>query len=317
MKKNCWYKYAGNPVLGGPETGTCFDVNVRLEDGRFRMNFSWRPHRCIAQTESTDGIHWGPFEVLLEPRLESGWEDNLNRSCMIRHNGEYWLWYSGISRGYGRIGLAKSQDGHHFERVSLDPVMIPELPWENCTVYNPFVLFDEKRSLFRMWYAGGETYEPNALGYAESPDGMHWKKFPANQIFVKGNALCDQARIGACEIVPNEKYGFLMFYIGYRDINTASICMAHSPDGITRWTRFPGNPIIQPAAFSMPEEDSLRLAPHANGSLPSTEWDAAACYKPSVVCDEKNQRFLLWYNGRNRNAEYIGMAVHDGLDIGD
>ena len=116
------------------------------------------------------------------------------------------------------------------------------------------------------------------------------------------------------EIVPDEKYGYLMFYIGYLDINTASICMAHSPDGVTRWTRFHGNPIVEPAALSMTETQRLALCPGGTGCT-DAKWDAAACYKPSVVKDVKNKRWLLWYNGRNCQNEYIGLAIHDGLDL--
>lgn len=35
-------KYENNPVLGSKELGTCFDVYVTREDGRYRMDFSWR-----------------------------------------------------------------------------------------------------------------------------------------------------------------------------------------------------------------------------------------------------------------------------------
>lgn len=28
----------------------------------------------------------------------------------------------------------------------------------------PHVLYDEKEKLYRMWYSGGEQYEPNAIG---------------------------------------------------------------------------------------------------------------------------------------------------------
>ena len=36
----------------------------------------------------------------------------------------------------------------------------------------PHVIWDEEMKLFRMWYSGGEQYEPNAIGYATSPDGL-------------------------------------------------------------------------------------------------------------------------------------------------
>ena len=44
-------------------------------------------------------------------------------------------------------------------------------------------------------------------------------------------------------------------------------------------------------------------------------FDALACYKPSVYRDEENDRWQLWYNGRNEGAEYIGYAVHEGLKL--
>ena len=51
--KDGWKKYGNNPVLGG-EYGTCFDLSVLREDGIFKMWFSWRPHECIAYSESKD-----------------------------------------------------------------------------------------------------------------------------------------------------------------------------------------------------------------------------------------------------------------------
>lgn len=52
-----WQKYAGNPVLGG-QYGTCFDICVLREQGKFYMWVSWRPKKSVALSESADGIHW-------------------------------------------------------------------------------------------------------------------------------------------------------------------------------------------------------------------------------------------------------------------
>lgn len=289
-----WQKYTDNPVLGGPDIGTCFDVQVLEQPDGYIMYFSWRPHQSLAVATSPDGIHWSAPQIILSPRPESGWEDDINRGYVVRLDGEYHLWYAGQSRGYSRIGYARSSDGLHFERVQSAPVMIPQLPWEKESVYNPCVHFDAETGLFRMWYAGGETYEPNALGYAESTDGIDWRKHPVNPIFVHGKAPYDQARIGACDIHRTADYGYLMFYIGYEDIDTARICMAASPDGITRWRRAASNPILSPT---------------------NNAWDASACYKPSVIWSEKLQQWMLWYNGRNGSAEYIGLAIHPGREL--
>ena len=291
-----WVKYSGNPVFGDAEIGTCFDVHVQKVGEIYRMYFSWRPKASIAYIESRDGINWGEPRVVLEPDPASGWEDRLNRNSVVRLPDRTLMWYTGQARGFSRIGCAESRDGERtFRRLSALPVMIPEFPWEKESVMNPFVLFDAERKLFRMWYAAGETYEPNALGYAESPDGLVWKKSPVNPVFVHGKAPCDQARVGGCEVVPDpETGGFYMFYIGYLDVNTAGICAAYSPDGVTRWERLEGNPIVSPDPGS---------------------WDGEACYKPTVLRDEAEQCWKLWYNGRTGRSEYIGMAIHPGLKL--
>ena len=84
-----------------------------------------------------------------------------------------------------------------------------------------------------------------------------------------------------------------MFYIGYRDINTACICAARSEDGITNWHRVPENPLVTPT--------------------PDT-WDMHSCYKPAVVRDE-NGLYHIWYNGRRDGDEFIGYAAGTIADM--
>lgn len=289
-----WRKYEGNPVLGSAELGTCFDVNVVTFDGSFSMYFSWRPKKSLALCRSEDGIHWSEPEIVLTANERSGWEDDVNRNCVLKLGEVYHLWYTGQARGFSRIGYATSKDGVHFERQGDLPVMISEYPWEKESVMNPYVLFDEARGVFRMWYAAGETYEPNAIGYAESEDGIRWRKSPLNPIVVKGREFYDRDRVGGCEVKQLPDGRFAMFYIGYEDIDTARICVAISDDGIKGWRRLSSNPILSPDAGA---------------------WDGNACYKPSVYCDAAHGRWLLWYNGRLKSAEYIGMAIHEGLEL--
>jgi len=150
---------------------------------------------------------------------------------------------------------------------------------------NPFVMFENGK--FKMWYAAGETYEPNVICYAESDDGINWIKYAGNPIFRSNpEKEYEQERIGACDVLKEDDGGYLMFYIGYRDINTACVCAARSKDGITGWERVPENPLVMPT--------------------PDT-WDADSCYKPTAVrADDGTYR--LWYNGRRGGAEFIGYA---------
>lgn len=63
---------------------------------------------------------------------------------------------------------------------------------------------------------------------------------------------------------------------------------------MTGWERYEHNPVVVPDAGS---------------------WDESACYKPTVYRDAGNNKWHLWYNGRNGDAEYIGYVYHEGLDI--
>ena len=290
-----WVKHAANPVMGSPELGTCFDLNVvSWGAAKYNSYFSWRSQNCIALAHSEDGISWTPPVMCLEADATSGWEDLINRATVWFKDGVYHMWYTGQARGYSKIGYATSKDGVRFTRVTKLPVLISERPHEGFSVMNPYVRWDESRGVWRMWYAAGETFEPNVICYAESKDGIVWQKSPLNPIFTKGEPdSWEQDRVGGCEVHPLADGRWVMFYIGYSDIRTARIGAAISPDGITQWKRLKANPLVEPTPG---------------------EWDSTAVYKPSVVCEKDGWR--LWYNGRTETREYIGLVEHKGADLG-
>ena len=110
------------------------------------------------------------------PAKETGWEDDINRPVVLKREDGYHMWYTGQANGHSSIGYATSPDGIAWKRMSDQPVLSPEQPWEKVAVMCPHVLWDDQTRLFRMWYSGGEQNEPNAIGYATSPDGLHWTK---------------------------------------------------------------------------------------------------------------------------------------------
>ena len=280
-------KHPQNPIYGGPETGTLFDVYVtRQPGGVLRMDFSWRTHNTAAVAFSQDGIRWTPPRSTLYPNPASGWEDNINRTCVLKTGDTWRMWYTGQARGHSFIGLAESADGLSFHRVSAEPVLFPERPWEGASVMNPCVLYEN--GIYRMWYSAGETYEPNVLAYAESADGVNWRKSPINPIFVnEPKNVYERERIGGCQVIPHKKLGYLLFYIGYRDINTASVCCAYSENGVTQFRRCRLNPLAAPAPGA---------------------WDEDSCYKPSALFSAETNEWRVWYNGRRGSEEYIGLV---------
>ena len=96
----------------------------------------------------------------------------------------------------------------------------------------------------------------------------------------------------ACQVVREGDW-YVMFYIGFRDVDHARIGVARSRDGVSNWQRLPANPIIGPG---------------------ENKWDHDACYKPFAIFD--GAQWLLWYNGRHGGVEQIGLALHPGRDLG-
>ena len=288
-----WQKFAGNPVMGG-KYGTCFDIAVLRENRKYRMWLSWRPKQSVALVESDDGIHWSePPQIVLGPRKETGWEDDINRPVVVKRDDGYHMWYTGQAKGHSSIGYATSPDGVTWKRRSDKPVLSPEKPWEKVAVMCPHVLWDAGASQFRMWYSGGDQNEPNAIGYATSPDGLTWTRHEANPIFTpEPNSPWEKHKVTACQVEQRDGW-HLMFYIGFRDENHAQIGLARSRDGITGWQRHPENPIVPPS---------------------ENQWDHDACYKPYAIFTGTN--WLLWYNGRHGALEQIGVVRHEGEDLG-
>jgi len=288
-----WRKYENNPVLGG-ELGTCFDVAVLRDEDVYKMYFSWRPRRCLALTESRDGIHWTEARIVLGPR-DSGWEERINRPAIVKRDDTYHLWYTGQTRKQSYIGYATSSNGLQWQRLRDEPVLSPEQPWEKVAVMCPHVLWDQETEEYRMWYSAGDQYEPNAIGYATSRDGLHWQRWDANPIFRPDKETdWEKHKVTACQVVRHGDW-HVMFYIGFADEHTAHIGLARSRDGISVWERHPANPILAPGQGT---------------------WDADACYKPYAIYDKHTDRWLLWYNGRRKRSEQIGLAFHQGSDLG-
>jgi len=288
-----WLKYEKNPVMGG-KYGTCFDISVLKEGKTYRMWLSWRPKQSVALVESDDGIHWSePPKIVLGPRPQTGWEEDINRPVVVKRADGYHMWYTGQAKGHSWIGYATSPDGVHWKRMSDKPVLSFDEPWEKVAVMCPHVVWDAEKKLYRMWYSGGEQYEPNAIGYATSPDGLEWTKYKKNPVFTGDPSIpWERDRVTGAQV---EKHGdqYLMFYIGFRDRDHAQIGLARSKDGISGWQRHAANPIVRAG---------------------EGKWDHDACYKPYAIFD--GRQWLLWYNGRHGSLEQIGVVLHEGEDLG-
>jgi beta-1,2-mannobiose phosphorylase / 1,2-beta-oligomannan phosphorylase len=286
-----WIKSPANPVLGG-QLGTCFDISVLKEADKFRMWISWRPKESVALVESVDGVHWNSPQICLGPNPSNQWEKRINRPTVMFHDQKYHMWYTGQSEERSWIGYATSNDGISWKRMSTTPVLSADMRWEKKSVMCPHVLWDDDLQIYRMWYSAGGQYEPKVIGYATSRQGISWLKNPKPILEPNKKVLWEKDRVAAVQVIPHNNW-FLMFYVGFADINHARIGLVRSRDGITNWERHRANPLISPG---------------------QDKWDHDACYKPYTIFDGTN--WLLWYNGRHGSPEQIGLAIHKGEDLG-
>ena len=106
---------------------------------------------------------------------------------VVPHNGEYYLYYVGWTRGFSvpydwEIGFAKSKDGERFEKVGKGPLMGPTLhePYLNSTP----VVYKFSENNWHMfyhtgiqWLKGEEKLESQyMIKHATSKDGIAWER---------------------------------------------------------------------------------------------------------------------------------------------
>ena len=291
-ENNGWKKHGTSPVYGSKDTGSIFDPYVYKEDGDYIMCASERKTGSLIKLQSTDGIKWQRVSIMLSG-VPNTWENIVNRGSVLHKEGKYFMWYTGQNGDSSSIGLAVSADGTSFTRVQLAPVLSPTLPLEGKSVMNPCVLWNEDKRLFQMWYSAGEAYEPDIICYAESVDGISWAKHRSPVLQKYPSHEWEKAKVGGCCVIREADSSYHMYYIGYQNIDVARICEVFSYDGI-HWERKDNNLVLSPSQSS---------------------WDSHAVYKPSLI--EENQTYYMWYNGRNGEEEYIGMATSSLTNIGN
>lgn len=292
-----WVKSSGGAAQSGlAGVGTFFDPWIVKDGSAYIMYVSWRGAGGLARLTSTDGITWSaPTVVLAASAVGSA-----NRACVLKiSTGDWRMWYTRQLGLTMNIHYATSTDGIMWT-TSDTPILTPTQVWESQTnpvVQQPVVIWDAANSKFRMWYSAGASYEPVAVGYAESTDGITWVKNDGNPIFSADiNRLWEKAYVGVGTVIVYGGY-YYMFYISYRTANEGSISVARSVDGITAWERHAENPLIRKSQVS-------------------TEQDYTSIYRPGVILDDNTWR--CWYNGRNDSLTYtenIMLAEHAGADL--
>lgn len=184
------------------------------------------------------------------------------------------------------IGIAKKV-GTEFFRIGDGPVMTRTLH-EPYSCASPFVLYES--GIYRMWYASMDSWSENKEGghthfynlkYAESKDGINWKRDRTVVI----NYENDQEYAFGRPYVLKENNIYKMWY-AYRG-RSYKMGYAESEDGL-KWTR---------------KDQIVGISNSESG------WDSEMIEYPYIL--KHNEDLYMFYNGNGYGESGIGVAILD------
>ncbi len=230
-------------------------------------------------------------EPVLRPGPLGGFDDaGVTTSCLVRHEGCVFLYYTGWSRGvsvpfYLGTGLAISEDGGEYRRLSPAP-LLDRSAIDPYLTASPWVLVEG--SVWRMWYVSGTAWEivngeprhKYHIKYAESRDGCDW---------VRSGIVCldyeqDEFAFGRPCVIRDEALGRYRMWYSVRGA-TYRLGYAESADGIS-WRR---------------ADRRAGLSVSAEG------WDSEMITYPVVF--RRREVLYMLYNGNGYGRTGIGLAI--------
>lgn len=160
-----------------------------LADGRFyywyQSGVKQRPRIGLATCEQKlDCAQPGNWRKQPGPALDYGpymaWDEQaVADPYVVRENGVFYLYYLGQDRARRqRLGVARSGDGVHWEKLRGNPVMELGEPgaFDEAGLGEPAVW--RGQGFYWMLYTGRDRAERRRLGLARSADGVQWSKLP-------------------------------------------------------------------------------------------------------------------------------------------
>ena len=282
---------------------------------------------CSADTARIEPLQWqkvpgsGPGGAVLGLGSPGSFDEVGNFTVRAFKAGAlYWLYYggsdsatlpgcAGINATHWRIGLAQSPDGLNWTRVpgaeAKGAILDNGAPgdFDSYLTYRPFVLEDD--TVWRMWYNGstkafncplGTLSDNRRIGYAESPDGIHWTKKNdgpglGGSVLPLGNpGEVDEQQVGYVWVLKDGAQ-YKMYYSANDATNTWRVALAVSDDART-WTKVRG-----------------KLASGAILDIgPAGAFDQACAYQPSVV-KENDSLYRMWYRGCQAPGAFGGPSL--------
>lgn len=220
-------------------------------------------------------------------------------SWIVDVGAQKYLYYIGLTvmqrvPYHNSIGLAISDDGGRtFTRYGEGPIFgltaqEPHFTGTSCVLQEDGIWKNWYLSCVKWEIVNGKPEPFYHLKYAESLDGIHWRREGKVAIDFQS---ADEAGIVKASVL-REKHGYRMWY-AYRSANeyrtsklrSYRIGYAESPDG-TDWTR-----LDEQAGIDVAEDG----------------WDAEMIAYPHVIAH--NEQLYMFYNGNGFGQSGFGYAV--------
>ena len=296
------------------------------------------PIFAVAQTEWVEY----PGNPVIQPPVPGDWDAQRYLGAVIEVDGTYHMYFNGRAGGggvlYFEIGHATSSDGVTWVMDPANPVMTLGDPgqWDDGTLWVGAVIHDG--SGFRMWYGGNDGQFARA-GYATSPDGFVWAKYPGNPVMDVGppGSFDEQWVLPDTVIVRAGHYQMWYWAAGSGVWRTGH---AESDDGLS-WAKNPW-PVIDSGWGSEVLFDGLfygmwyavgseawaaifyAVSPDGIAWTPCSSNPVVGVYSalPAVLYDSEDSVYEMWYQGpgysiRLATSECCATVFFDGFESGD
>jgi predicted GH43/DUF377 family glycosyl hydrolase len=228
------------------------------------------------------------------------WNKHVLNPCVLFNpdSTRYEMWFNSSPgpQGYPNIhpwsiGFATSKDGISWAIYPSAVLSKDPAGWDKYTAVIPEVI--RENGQYKMWYFSYvDATSPNYMGYATSPDGVHWTKYASNPVFGPGIGAWESGGPLGCSIMRVQGE-YKMWYIGYNAAFTVSqVGYATSVDGIT-WNRDTvNNPILTVGGAG--------------------QWDGKSLFSSNVF--RVGSLYYMAYVGANISGTIEGTGMATSLD---
>ncbi|MCB2222020.1 MAG: T9SS type A sorting domain-containing protein [Bacteroidetes bacterium] len=163
----------------GPQTVLRINDTLKMwyhasPDPNFSIDFA------IGYAWSLNGLEWNLNpEPVLEKGVTGSWDESLVYSPHVYYDGtQYHMWYSGSmnNASYDQVGYAVSNDGINWTKDDINNPVIelgdPGTWYDTWVIAGP--VFKCNNGIFQMWFGGDDGSYTYRIGFATSPDKIHW-----------------------------------------------------------------------------------------------------------------------------------------------